>query len=78
LVHRKRFSPHPSARSSLSSKADVAAEIGKGYTGDAIAATLAWLEDGNNHIVTLADSDYPQALLNIPDPPLLAVCEGTA
>jgi DNA processing protein len=37
---------------------------------------LAWLEDSNNHIVTLADSDYPQTLLNIPDPPLLLYVKG--
>src|SRR5574340_81356 len=43
---------------------------------DAIAPALAWLEDGNNRIVTLADSDYPQALLNIPDPPLLLYVKG--
>jgi len=41
-----------------------------------IAPTLAWLEDDNNHIVTLADEDYPQALLNIPDPPLLIYVKG--
>jgi DNA processing protein len=57
-------------------KAEVAAEIGKGYPDEAIAPTLAWLEDSNNHIVTLADSDYPQALLNIPDPPLLLYVKG--
>ena len=57
-------------------KADVAAEIGKGIADDLLAPTLAWLEDGNNCIVTLADSDYPQALLNIPDPPLLLYVKG--
>jgi DNA processing protein len=57
-------------------KADVSAEINKGIADDAIAPALAWLEDGNNHIVTLADSDYPQALLNIPDPPLLLYVKG--
>ncbi|MDO8291319.1 MAG: DNA-processing protein DprA [Gallionella sp.] len=57
-------------------KADVAAEIGRGYANDVIALTIAWLEDSNNHIVTLADSDYPQALLNIPDPPLLLYVKG--
>lgn len=57
-------------------KADVAAEISKGIADDAVAPGLAWLEDGNNHIVTLADSDYPQALLNIPDPPLLLYVKG--
>ncbi len=57
-------------------KADVAAEIGKGIDDDVLAPALAWLEDGNNRIVTLADSDYPQALLNIPDPPLLLYVKG--
>jgi len=57
-------------------KADVAAEIGKGITLDVIAPALAWLEDSNNHIITLADSDYPQALLNISDPPLMIYVKG--
>jgi DNA processing protein len=67
-----------SSISSLKSvvKADIAAEISKGIADDVIAPALAWLEDGNNHIVTLADSDYPQALLNIPDPPLLLYVKG--
>ena len=56
--------------------ADVAAEIVKGIAKDDIAPAFAWLEDGSNHIVTLADSDYPQALLNIPDPPLLLYVKG--
>ena len=49
-------------------KSDVAAEISAGIAEDTVAPALAWLEDSNNHIVTLADSDYPQALLNISDP----------
>jgi len=57
-------------------KADVAAEIGKGIVVDAVEPALVWLKDSNNHIVTLADSDYPQALLNIPDPPLLLYVKG--
>ena len=57
-------------------KADTATEIKKGIADDAIASALAWLEDPGNHIVTLADSDYPQALLNIPDPPLLLYVKG--
>ncbi|BBI98315.1 DNA processing protein DprA [Ferrigenium kumadai] len=57
-------------------KADVAAEIAKGITNDTLAPTLGWLQDGNNHVVTLADGDYPQALLNIPDPPLLLYVKG--
>jgi DNA processing protein len=57
-------------------KTDVVTEISKGVVDDAIAPTLDWLQDGNNHVVTLADSDYPQALLNIPDPPLLLYVKG--
>jgi len=57
-------------------KAEVAAEISKGIADDAFVPVLAWLEDGNNRIVTLADGDYPQALLNIPDPPLLLYVKG--
>jgi DNA processing protein len=57
-------------------KADVVAEIGKGINEDALASTLNWLQDDNNHVVTLADSAYPQALLNIPDPPLLLYVKG--
>lgn len=57
-------------------KADIAAEIKKGIDDEAIAPALTWLQDTGNHIVTLADSDYPQALLNIPDPPLLLYVKG--
>lgn len=57
-------------------KADVAAAIGRGITDDVLAPTLNWLEDGLNHIVTLGDSDYPQALLNITDQPLLLYVKG--
>ena len=57
-------------------KADVAAEISKGIADEQLTPTLAWLEDSNNHIITLADSDYPQALLNITDPPLLFYVKG--
>jgi len=57
-------------------KPAIAAEIGKGVDDTQIAPTLAWLEEGSNHVVTLADTDYPQALLNIPDPPLLLYVKG--
>ncbi|MGB9094630.1 MAG: DNA-processing protein DprA [Gallionella sp.] len=57
-------------------KSEIASEIGNGIADDAIAPALSWLADDNNHVVTLADSDYPQALLNIPDPPLLLYVKG--
>jgi DNA processing protein len=57
-------------------KADVAAEIAKGINEAALAPAHEWLQDDNNRIVTLADSEYPQSLLNIPDPPLLLYVKG--
>lgn len=36
----------------------------------------SWLEDPANHIITLADGAYPQALLEIPDPPPLIYVKG--
>jgi DNA processing protein len=57
-------------------KPEVAAEIASLAQDDVAAPGLAWLEDNNNHVVTLADGDYPQALLNIPDPPLLLYVKG--
>ena len=41
-----------------------------------IEQALAWGEDPDNHIVTLADSTYPQSLLTIPDPPVLLYVRG--
>lgn len=36
----------------------------------------SWLADTNNHVVTLADMDYPQALLQMSDPPPLIYVKG--
>lgn len=38
--------------------------------------TLAWLEQGRRHIITLADSDYPRSLLDTADPPILLYALG--
>ena len=43
---------------------------------DALAPIAFWLDDPVNRVITLADADYPQALLNIPDPPLLLYVKG--
>ena len=40
------------------------------------AAIETWLNDSNNHVVTLADGEYPQALLLTPDPPPLIYVKG--
>lgn len=41
-----------------------------------IDAALAWAAEPGNHIVTLADADYPQALLTAVDPPVLLYAKG--
>lgn len=41
-----------------------------------IAAALAWIEQPGNHILTLADAAYPQALLQTADPPILIYAKG--
>ena len=40
------------------------------------ARVETWLADANNHVVTLADAEYPQALLQTPDPPPLIYVKG--
>lgn len=41
-----------------------------------VRAALAWLESPENHLVTLADEDYPRSLLEIGDPPPLLYLKG--
>jgi len=42
----------------------------------AIAAAQAWAAEPGNRILTLADADYPQALLSADDPPILICVKG--
>ena len=57
-------------------KASVVTEISKGISDAATIPVELWLQDENNHVITLADADYPKALLNIPDPPILLYVKG--
>ena len=57
-------------------KKKVAYSVAAGVEENKLAATLKWLEDPKNSIITLADSDYPPLLLNIPDPPPLLYLKG--
>jgi DNA processing protein len=57
-------------------KPEIATIIGKGVTDELLNPALVWLGEDNNHIVTLGDADYPRALLNISDPPLLLYVKG--
>jgi len=41
-----------------------------------IERTLAWAQQTGNRVLTLADKDYPPALLDIADPPLLLYVKG--
>lgn len=54
----------------------VAGSIKGESASKAVASALTWLENPGNHIVTLADSDYPGQLLQIPDPPSLLYVKG--
>ena len=42
----------------------------------AVELAQAWAEQANQHILTLADATYPQALLEIPDPPTVLYVRG--
>jgi DNA processing protein len=54
----------------------LARAIKAGPDADALARTLAWLDETGNGIVTLAHPHYPQRLLEIADPPPLLYCKG--
>jgi DNA processing protein len=41
-----------------------------------IESALAWVAQPGNHILTLADAAYPQALLSAADPPVLLYAKG--
>lgn len=41
-----------------------------------VDSALAWAAEDGNRILTLADPDYPQALLTTPDPPTLLYVKG--
>lgn len=54
----------------------IAETISAGPDTSSSEATLDWLESEQNHLITLADADYPKALLEIPDPPPLLYAKG--
>jgi DNA processing protein len=53
-----------------------AAAIANGAPPGELDAASAWLEDPANRVLTLADTEYPQALLQIPDPPPVLYAKG--
>lgn len=57
-------------------KPSVAQAIVHGPDRAQLDEALRWLEDPLNGIITLADPDYPRALLQTPDPPTLLYLKG--
>ena len=41
-----------------------------------IERTLVWASQPGNHVLTMADSEYPQALLDTADPPIVLYAKG--
>lgn len=54
----------------------VSAAICAGADPEKLQNALRWLERDNHHLLTFADSDYPQLLLQIADPPPLLYLKG--
>jgi DNA processing protein len=56
--------------------ANIASEIMRGFDLETLAQTRQWLMQENNHLVTLADPEYPRSLLEIADPPPFLYAKG--
>ncbi len=69
------FSAPPSALRGVLDERQAQQLLGHDST-DGIAAVLAWAGQQGNRVLTLADADYPQALLTTPDPPSLLYAKG--
>ncbi|MBI5890522.1 MAG: DNA-protecting protein DprA [Nitrosomonadales bacterium] len=54
----------------------VARAIAEGIDDTSLCLVADWLDDPQNRILTVADDEYPQALLNTADPPLLLYVKG--
>lgn len=55
---------------------EVAAAVARGPAPERLDATLRWLEEPGNQVVTFADDAYPRLLLEITDPPPLLYVKG--
>jgi len=74
-------SPESVLQASVSSlskhvKPAVARAIAEEVAESVLAPVAAWLDDPLNRILTIADPEYPQSLLNTADPPLLLFVKG--
>ena len=71
----KIFAASP-AQLSAASDAKIARAISAGMDEEKLAAALTWLDSPGNYLVTLADTEYPQALLETSDPPPFLYVKG--
>jgi DNA processing protein len=55
---------------------EVAAALKSGAAQSGVERALQWASMPDHHVVTLADSEYPRLLLEIPDPPPLLYANG--
>lgn len=53
-----------------------ATAIAAGPAPERLSAALAWLREDDNHLLTLADDDYPRSLMEIADPPIVMYLKG--
>lgn len=67
---------HLAHRKIIASKADLLVDVDHAALERKIAAALEWAAQPGCHIITLADSQYPPQLLEIPDPPTLLYARG--
>lgn len=56
--------------------ASLVTQIKQNVASDSLDAVAAWLREPTNHVITLADPQYPQRLLQIADPPPLLYVKG--
>ena len=69
------FDAGPQALSDISGPALAERLLGHECSAD-IEAALDWAAQPGNHLLTLADADYPQSLLTSDDPPVLLYAKG--
>jgi DNA processing protein len=55
---------------------EVARSIADNSQPQGVDQALAWLERPGNHLITLADSEYPAPLLELADPPAILYVKG--
>jgi DNA processing protein len=54
----------------------LASTIHQGFDASSVSTTLTWLQESQNHIITLADNAYPKHLLEITTPPAILYAKG--